>query len=398
MKRKKSQVTLFIIVGIVIVVIVSLIYGASRYAGRQETETAVKKVREAKLNVQPITTYVESCLDRYAKEALVTLGQQGGKILASEGGTLSSFNGIQDGDYKVPYYIYPANPHIVLNYPWPNLKTYPYPGGAPDGDLNAAEDLNGIFGESNMPPLTKGSGPHSLQLQIETNTLRRIGDCNLQAFENQFDIVKGTPSLETTIAKGNVIFDLTYPLEIADIATGAKTTIEGFQASVRIRIGRIYEFARYLVLNDIKDPEFDVRLMVEDMTVDVKDKGGNDIITIMDARFTLTGSPYEFKFARYNRKPALHYIDPSQVPSFNPGDRIFPENISADPKAYDPDEVLPAIDFKVNGMPLGASKPIDALLICQRNEAIVTVCAIDAEDSTMQDCQEFDIKEKITCT
>lgn len=375
-KNKKSQVTIFIIIGIVIVVIVSLIYGISKYASKGETTTAVKKVREAKLNVQPIITYVESCLDRYAKQGLTLLGYQGGRMLVSQGGTSYSFRHIEDASYA----IYPPNP-LALK-PDPNddpWREFPYVGADYTNDV-----LTGIFGDNRLPPLTKDSGPHSMQLQLEGYVLNTIGECDLSVFENQFDIVKGTPSVEAKISKDNVIFNLVYPLEISDIATGAKTTIQDFQANVRIRLGKVYEFVRTLVINDVGKIDFNLAtstLYGMVVVVEKKDQG-NDLIIISDSRSMLTGSPYQFRFARRNRKPALRYITEQDVPSFNSGDIMTLDNITDHgPRAYDPDEDLPSVNFK--SVVEGTASEIE---IIDCDSSPITVCAED--EGNLKDCQE----------
>ena len=381
-KNKKSQITIFIIIGIVIVVIVAFIYGASRYASKAETETAVKKTREAALNVQPIVTYIESCVDRYAKQALVIVGRQGGRLLASQGGTLYSFRSIENASYA----IYPPNPLAMPDdYPW---EIFPYSGGI--------EVFKGIFGDNRLPPLTKGDGANSIQLQLESFVLSKIDSCDLAVFENQFDIVKGTPSVETTIAKGNIVFKLIYPLAISDIATGAKTDINEFQASVRIRLGKVYELARVLVINDIGDITFNLAtasLYDMDVMVEPKDEG-NDLITISDPMSILAGNPFEFRFARRNRKPALRWINEElELPAFNLNDKMVIENLTTqDPKAYDPDEdfptLTPEVFFKVGDDYLSEIGP----LTCASFP--VTICAWDGY---LDDCQEVNIRIEPPC-
>jgi hypothetical protein len=379
MKSKKSQITVFMIIGIVVVVIVAMIYGINRRSQTQTAEEAIIATREAQFDVQPITTYVESCLERYAKEGLVLIGKQGGRLLKDQGGVTHSYRGIDVEGYKVPFAIFPPNPLTIIEYPW---ATFPY-------DDQGNEIYTGNFGDNLLPALEKHAGTQSIQLQVESYVNNEMDNCNLDVFSDQFDITTGIPRLNTTIARGNVIFKLTYPLEVEDFTSGSKTTVDEFYANARIRLGKIYEFARSLTENDVNNVKFALSGGLDGMTVEVEKKPEGDIITISDPQSALIGESYLFKFARKNRVPALHWINENEIPNFLPGDAVYPENITSQPRAYDPDEESPNIVFRpVSGF-LAGTVPV----ITSQAPATIASCPAEvhvcASDGQSEDCQEI---------
>ena len=150
------------------------------------------------------------------------------------------------------------------------------------------------------------------------------------------------------------------------------------------------------VINDIEDITFNLATAaLYNMEVAVEPKAENDIITITDPLSILAGSPFEFRFARKNRKPALRWIDEElELPTFNLNDKMVIENLTTkDPKAYDPDEDFPTptpeVFFKVGDGYLSEIEP----LTCASSP--VTICAWDGK---LDDCQEVDIKIEPPCT
>jgi hypothetical protein len=327
MKYKKTQITIFIILGIVIVVIVSLVYTATTSTRKSATKTELKKSEEARLETQPIKTFIENCVSMILKDGLELIGQQGGRLTRVQGGTLARFGNIDNASYS----IYPPNPYLEDPY-----------------------EL-GLYGDDNLPHLTR-EGSQSIQLQLERYITNRLDECDFSTFEAQaLTITKGTPDIDVTIAKDDVDVRLNYPLDIESASTGAETRISEFSISQRVRLGRIYEFAAYLVRLDTIDISFDIADPAnfrDGMSIAVERNAAeyDDIITITDPGSLLKGSPYEFRFARYNRKPLVYSIIPDvDLSTFSDGDTIYLQDMTNTPdediRADDPDEDFPLTVF-----------------------------------------------------
>ena len=84
MGKKKGQITIFIILGIIIVISMGLLFAAN-----------IKSEFSPILYDSKVKEYVTSCLEQYTNDGLELIGKQGGKLNSDEG---ISYEG-----YKVPY-------------------------------------------------------------------------------------------------------------------------------------------------------------------------------------------------------------------------------------------------------------------------------------------------------
>ncbi len=371
MRTKKAQVTVFIIIAIVVMVVIGIIYSLRAATSRTSTQTEVTRTAETRLESRPIQVFMDNCLDNIVKDGIILIGKQGGRLSVEQGGTLKRFSHIDD----VSYSIYP--PSKFINNPYEM----------------------GLYGADNLPPLTK-EGPQSMQLQLERYISNKIKTCNLSSFEIQgLNITKGEPVPSVTIARDNIDVKLTYLLQVQSASTGAKTELTEFTSSQKIRLGLIYQIAAKLVAKDTSNLTFridDPANFKEGMSVEVQRNafGNDDVITIKDPTSFINGSPYEFKLARYNRQAYAYPIDITDK-EFRAGDFLYAENISMDPKAADPDEdSLLTIIYKLitpgdvtqqeqvfgsfviqNGQPVPSQGVLRATIKCPFS--IVRVCAKD---------------------
>ena len=353
-KKKRAQVTIYIIIGMVILFLAILLF---YLRDRTEKEIGVQElVRAQKIpkEIRPITNYVTTSLDDAAKKGLYFIGMQGGCIYESQGGlTPDNTNTILYNDNRVSYginkreteYLSFYQPHPP-EYPWdsnnPNTK-FPYIAGALS--IN-----DGEFGIYNLPPLD-GSGP-SIQLQLESFITSYLQEkIDLMIFNEQgFDITPGEMNVSVVIGENDVTAFLTYPLEITKRATNEVTNINYFYTNPQIRLKKIYNLAHDIIKEDIARILFNISdssnnrdsMTIEKIT-DANPPEHDDIIIINDTKSMLYTKPYTFQFARENRYPALHYIDhvsQFSFPSHHPLHAITEAemHLKIDPRAYDPDE------------------------------------------------------------
>ncbi len=110
-KEKKSQISLFIIAGIVIVIIVGFIFF---YLSLRTTDVASEETTSKN---QHIIGFIEGCVDQKAKQSLFFLGFIGGDtwVRSTTGEYSDPFRGLYylyDDYYKIPYYYYEDIPII----------------------------------------------------------------------------------------------------------------------------------------------------------------------------------------------------------------------------------------------------------------------------------------------
>ena len=165
---KNAQITIFIIIGILVVVAFGItLYAGTKMSGRIETKQTTQRLEQ--LGLQPLQDYVNTCLSLATKEGLKLIGKQGGTIYASQGGLTPDYTDekqyITQEETKVPYLIMPPEGNVgntdcnteedceencclfqsePPGYPY---LGFPYAGG----ELL----FTGYYGMSKIPPLYK---------------------------------------------------------------------------------------------------------------------------------------------------------------------------------------------------------------------------------------------------
>ena len=144
---KNAQVTIFIIVGIILLIgIGMMIYLVSfRAEKRSEEQVVVQKLRKSV--IRSVNDYITSCLDVAAAEALALVGKQGGVLYNTQGSLYPEPVAGEGQDYivydeiKVIYDIIPPQGNIgdiyfsiPPQYPW---NKFPYVNGRMLTSLNS---------------------------------------------------------------------------------------------------------------------------------------------------------------------------------------------------------------------------------------------------------------------
>jgi len=351
-KKKRGQVTVYIIIGMIILIVAILLF---YLRGRtEEGMTAQQVIRAQKIpkEARPVTNYVTTQLNDATKKGLYLIGKQGGYIYASQGvpsisdPTKEGVDFVFYDEHNVSYNIYKYNNNLY-NYYFHEPKYYPwfyYPYSHFPGS-NERGFFGGFFGISNLPPLT-GNSP-SIQFQLTefiTNYLQE--NINLTIFNTQgFEIDEGEINISVVIGENDLIVFLEYPLGIKKKITNTITNVSYFYTNPQIRLKKIYNFTDDLINRDSTDILFNINNTQNNKNNMYIEKHENvynneDIIIIYDGKSMLYAEPYAFQFARENRYPALRYIPLSQK-VFEGMEAIRSAKITEsliNPKADDPDE------------------------------------------------------------
>ena len=83
---KKAQITVFIIIGIMLLLGTALLIYVVSLKPEQKSKTDVISQSLRQSAVQPVKEYVLSCLDVVSSDALEFVGKQGGRLFVSQGG------------------------------------------------------------------------------------------------------------------------------------------------------------------------------------------------------------------------------------------------------------------------------------------------------------------------
>lgn len=364
--KNKSQLMVFVILGIVILSLLSFLVYFQTSSLAKKTEQETIKVQKATLNVQAVKNYIQTCLDKVAKESLELIGKQGGYIYISQGGTLSDYRGALDpnepsdegkffvrrSNIIVSYSIYPpryslGNYHSEIPlYPW---LYFPYPDPSDTSTLS----FEGYFGLTGLPPLLKEEGAHSIQLQIEGYVSHNIKNClDFSVFKEQGIEIKektqpSQPIVKAVLGDNDVAVQLEHSLIIEHASTDETRTLEEFTTNIPVRIKYVYKVLKGLVEKDISDISFNLETanfldtslslaVTKDINI-LNTPSQDDLVIVTDSKSTIKGNAFQFQTARHNRNPALYYNSPSST-SFSVGDIVDRADIFPVEQASDPDE------------------------------------------------------------
>jgi hypothetical protein len=414
---KKSQVTVFIIIAIVIIVMFGVGYYVMIARITEKGEEQILRQQISAEKIDPLKDYITSCFNLAAADGLELLGKQGGYIYKSQGGTIDDpFESQVGQEYieyeqtKVHYGIYAPISNVGMiffakapDYPW---ETFPKVYHPVTDELVYEAKFDGYYGRNKIPPFEKPKDD-SIQEQLEVFTTASTLSCiDWAAFEQQgLDIKPEEPNVSVTFTEADVTFTLNWPIEITDRGTGAVTDINEFAVVYPVRLRKMYDFAVMIMDNDVGDITYNiVRTSLDGLTkstVFPNVFGRDDMIIISDDESRIIDREYEFRFMRKNRAPALYYIDPetdlrgpicveSLVQFVEPNrinvvDSCDVKSFEFNLTAIDPDE--DEIEFTFSKQLPYEIKPADAYVDAFR-------IAITASDGELKDWQDIEIPAK----
>ena len=199
MRKKRAQVTIFIIIGIILLLsTVLVIYLISRQTARPIEEAII--VPE---DVKPVHEFITNCLYETSKSGTTLLGQQGGFI-----------------------YI----PAIIKNTYEANIKL--------DPKGNFLVPFWYYEGEDRTPSI------QFMEKEIQRYVYEHLRECTqeLASFKDQYEIVElddFVPSV--TIAEEDVIVKMKWPLRLTTVER--VTGIEDYVARLPVKLKKAHEIA-----------------------------------------------------------------------------------------------------------------------------------------------------------
>ncbi|MGM5482381.1 MAG: hypothetical protein ACQESF_02860 [Nanobdellota archaeon] len=231
MHNKKSQLTIFVIIGLIIL----LAFGFMLFIQKEDLTEVEKK---AETEDDELSVFVSECLKQTMQEALVEVGMHGGYL---------------NLETKLP----DVNDRLELSRPYLSMF---------DGNLKipywyheTGEDLY----ESQMPPLERVSdGDNSIQSQLERYIENNLNKClmDFESFEKQNIKVdkKGENDVKITFTQKNVLASLDMPLELNK--NSSVVTRDKFKASVPVRMKKVYSLAKDIMEHEVETAFLENRL------------------------------------------------------------------------------------------------------------------------------------------
>lgn len=200
---KRGQITVFILIGITLLIIFGIVFYTKGNVSKKETETAAKKINADAFDIIPVRKYVESCLKKASDDGLWLLGAQGGYVELPEGLSSTFYE-----DNLVPYYLSGTTP------------TYP-----------------------SIDNMESGLSKYVIvefQKCLDLSTFDYIG-FNITGPE--VDTTTGYAKIElvginVSINKDDVVVSVEYPLTISKKDSEIKA--KDFRVVLPVRLGRLY--------------------------------------------------------------------------------------------------------------------------------------------------------------
>jgi hypothetical protein len=255
MVDKKGQITLFIVIGIVIVVSLSVLFYANSSMDRLDTES----VSEVPSDILPVKSFVESCIELVGKEAILWIGQHGGYFELPE-------ESIDELSIKTAYYFYEGN----------NYKP---------SKLTIEQELSEY---------------------LDSELLNCVGDFS-EFSEQGFEINQGTLITSTIIRPNNVLFEVDFPIEINK--DSSQFSLLTFTKSIEIGLYKIHQAAEEIISEQMAYKSsvclsclLNTRKKY-DILIDMVELRNDSILFIIkDEEYKINDLLYEFKFAnKYER-------------------------------------------------------------------------------------------------
>jgi hypothetical protein len=413
---RRAQITIFLIVGIALVLVFAGLFIFLGPAEQIETEADITRTQQEIRISSEITTQVSKCLDILTEEAVQMIARQGGYIYDYQGGQIAPGMYFRvEGTEPIPELIntYQNHTYLINDILIPpagrGQKAPQYPcimleaGVTGDCRFSTTESPKGYFGTTRVPPLYKyQENPiqqYSIQRQLEDYVKGKMTDCiNISLY----NATTGEMNLTISINERNVEAELTYPITVIT-PIRRKTEIIKYTAHTNSRLKKLYNFAKSIILKDVSDITFDMEFQSvvdeyyqPEFSMEIKKnfRKFDDLIIINDtdenSRNTI------FQFIRQNRRPALNYIADL--------DNEFSELITIRPTANDPDEDKLIYeyegDFSTQFMRSSVFREteqtalINSTLFLQQNASVTIdgVTIVKASDGTLQDYQPVGIR------
>jgi hypothetical protein len=222
--NKKGQITLFIIIGLVIL---SIVVFALFYINRATQDTDLEPT-DVPAELVPVRNYVEDCLYETSKDAFLVLGQSGGYInpeehfaksfYPTEAGALEFSPG---SERLIPYWYYLDSPSSC--------------------------NSNCQFA-SNRLPIDRVENGMSVEQMVDGYIERNIKQClgDYKGLE-QFEITEPDEiTASINIAEDDVVVNLNYPLDVK--RGNSEGTIENFRIYLPLNFRKIYNLATQITL------------------------------------------------------------------------------------------------------------------------------------------------------
>jgi hypothetical protein len=227
--KKRGQITVFIIIGLIILLVIGTFLYLSRKEITRPFEAARPSVAELPQQVQPLRDLVESCIRRLSTDGLRRIGDTGGYIDSKH----LSYNAMQPTEGEAIQFSPDAGPNVAY---WWHLKS-----------RNTCLGEECDFG-SERPGLYRSDGGINIEGQLDAYVTSNLRDClgNFDEYRQRGCTVQelGEPKVTANVAVEDVFFVGKYQLRA--VCEEQTYDLEDYYVSIELNMKEIYELGTEL--------------------------------------------------------------------------------------------------------------------------------------------------------
>ncbi len=351
---RKAQLTMFVILGIVILSVFGFVFYTTSQVARLQAEAQAEKIVSEILETTALQFYIKLCAERALEQGIDILSKQGGKLSPSQRGSIKTEpekiylykDELLNKTYNIAYGIL-REPILGPQYPCkPGYDNYNQPPAFCAYRVGRFTRID--FGIDNFPRLCKdqfsgcslreGWNPaFSVQAQLESFVSSFIKECvdfeSIIGVNQTYAVEEGNVSANITFSDTTITAIVNFPIIVAPIGSQPVIELVSFETTAPTKFKQLHGLARELVRNDVTVPRFDIveRFVnailpnrygtnLPDFVIAAIENASlyDNLIRLID-RSVEPGKELIFQFLIENRPPVLEYPDP-----FGPYDRDPP--------------------------------------------------------------------------
>jgi len=379
----RGQITLFIILGVVILTSFMFLYAISSFVAEQQLEQQRQQIVQHPFDATLVQRFASVCVDDALKKGLEEIGRHGGYIFGTqdepESVTANGEKILVGVTYRVQSPLYPCLEQFASAAP----------------AFCRYGDYTGIiqYGNVQLPPLE--GGLFSIEGILNTFISDYVENClNLESFAADAGLTgyivtaEDEPDVNVDFRDTDTYVAVDYPVSV-DIGDGELSRIVLFESRVPVRFKQLYSALLDAAQKEVSNSSFSLDVLQQFFTVNharVKEtvklhqlspsvairseRIGRDILyTVEDPASRIENRRYVFRFLQKNRPPALEFVQKNPSYLYNlPDSDIYDvlmikgEQVGMQLKAHEPDnDVITYSSSGDFGVSNGNAVPLSSL-------------------------------------
>ncbi|MBN1792685.1 hypothetical protein JW826_03305 [Candidatus Woesearchaeota archaeon] len=384
---RKGQITMIVIVGLVLLLTFAILLMLRSGSSGKEPASVSKILYELESGL--VKDHVTACITKVSSDSVEKFTASGGRLYDFDGGLIplaSLEEGVDYLNYTLGQRTFlvayglrensfcPEISYAIPDFPYlqSNISSLESVYSSSDDCVfkHAAADYDGVLGEVTMPKLCSFVQDSScrtfakgkvlgltVQRQMEDYLERKLPLCvELSNFSEQFNAEisqDGNISVHVSIREDDIQIAVDYPFMITFKDIQPISKVVHYQTSLKVRLGRLYNFLYHILSRDAKEPFFDIRTeghassfwvpgfelrKIDNPCKDcILPQRQDDLIEVFDDQSALNGKNLIFRVAMQDRRPVLSYI-PDEYYDLNPSASTPVSNSEIQLMAVDPDD------------------------------------------------------------